>query len=325
VYPSDGFVADADVTVVIPTFNEERFIARQLKELRRCTSAMPVRIIVADNNSSDRTVELARSSGADDVTSATGTVAAVRNAGAELGQGSVLIFMDADVFPTEQWARRVPAVVASIVADPLLVTGSWVAVPANMTWIEKYWFKPLERHSNNHINSGHLIVSRELFVRLKGFDEHLRTGEDFDFSVRARSLGARIVDDPTLKVIHEGYPKNLGEFVRREIWHGAGDCRNVRTLFSSKVAIVGLAVFHLLLVALLLAIYFRSLRWLLAGVGFSFVVGGLASFIRYRRADFRTRLINAFLYSAYFTARGFSLYAARLRFRGGDGGGTSRH
>ena len=322
---TDDFIAEADVTVVIPAFNEERFIARQLKELRRYASAIPMRIIVADNNSTDRTVELARSSGADDVTSVTGTVAAVRNAGARLGHGSVLIFMDADVFPTPEWAQRIPAVAANVAADPLLVTGSWVAVPPNMTWIERYWFKPLERHDNNHINSGHLIVSRDLFARLNGFDERLRTGEDFDFSVRARSMGARIIDDPTLKVIHEGYPKGLGEFVRREIWHGAGDCRDVRSFLNSKVAIAGLVVLHVSLVALFLAIYFQSVGWLLAGLGFDVAVSALAAFIRYRRAGIGTRLINSFLYSAYFAARGLSPYASMLRIRGGAGAGMSRH
>lgn len=318
-------VAEPDVTIVIPAFNEERFIGRQLTELRRCTSHMPVRIVVADNNSTDRTRELARTSGADEVLAVSGTVAAVRNRGADAARGRVLIFMDADVFPTEEWAARLPKVVERVAQDPALVTGSWVSVPSRPSWIEKYWFEPLENGANSHINSGHLIVSRELFTTLRGFDAGLRTGEDFDFSVRARALQARVVDDPSLKVIHEGYPKRLGEFVRREVWHGTGDCRSLRTFASSKIALAGFAVLHVLLAALVMAIWLDSPGWLLAGVGFGLAVSAAAAFVRYRRASLRTRLANVLIYYAYFLARGLSPYAAALRAGGKKSNGASRH
>jgi GT2 family glycosyltransferase len=318
-------ISEPDVTIVIPAFNEERYIAQQLAAVRRHTSHIPSRIVVADNHSTDRTVALARSNGADEVLSATGTVAAVRNAGAARACGSVLIFMDADVFPTQEWAARLPAVIASVARNPMLVTGSWVSVPPEPTWIEKYWFEPLENGDNSHINSGHLIVSREMFARLRGFDEGLRTGEDFDFSVRARALGGQILDDPTLKVIHAGYPKRLGEFMRREIWHGTGDCRSPATFLRSKVALVGCTVLHVLLAAAVLALVLRSPLWLLAGVGFGIAMSAMAAFVRYRRASLRTRLIDTVLYNAYFLARGLSPYAAAVRAGGKKSQGASRH
>ncbi len=316
---------EQDVTIVIPAFNEERFIARQLVELRRFTTHVPVRIVVADNHSRDRTVELARANGADEVVSVSGTVAAVRNSGAAAARGRVLIFMDADVFPTAAWAERLPAVVAQVAQDPALLTGSWVSVPERPSLIEKYWFQPLENGANSHINSGHLIVSRALFDALRGFDVSLRTGEDFDFSVRARALQARVVDDPSLKVIHEGYPKRLGEFVRREVWHGTGDCRSLRTFRGSKVAIAGFAVLHVLVASLIAAVARGSAGWLLAGLGFGAAVSAAASFVRYRRVSLRTRLVNVVLYYAYFIARGLSPYAALLRAGGKKSQGASRH
>lgn len=322
VKPAD---TDPDVTIVIPAFNEKRFIARQLAQLRRCTTHVPVRIVVADNNSTDGTPELARVSGADAVLSVSGTVAAVRNQGANFACGRVLIFMDADVFPTDEWAARLPQVVASVVRDPALVTGSWVSVPPQPSWIENYWFKPLENGANSHINSGHLIVSRELFTSLGGFDAGLRTGEDFDFSVRARQLRARVVDDPSLRVIHEGYPKRLGEFARREIWHGTGDCRSLRTFLQSKIALAGFLTLHVLIASFLVALWRGSAAWLAAGCGFGVALSAAASFVRYRRVDLRTRLVNVLIYYVYFLARGLSPYAALVRAGGKKSQGASRH
>jgi GT2 family glycosyltransferase len=283
-----------------------------------------VHIIVADNNSTDQTASLARSSGADEVITVSGTVASIRNEAAARAPGDVIIFMDADVFPTDQWAARLPDVVTAVASERNIVTGSWVAVPPDPTWIERHWFKPLENGSNSHINSGHLIVSRALFDQMGGFDAGLRTGEDFDFSVRARSLGARVVDDSKLLVIHEGYPKRLGEFVRREVWHGTGDWRSFRTFLGSKIAILGFVIFHAHLLGLLLLLTGSVMPLLVAVVG-GLGFGALASFVRYRRAALGSRLVNSWLYYVYFLARGLSPYAALLRKGGKKASGTSRH
>lgn len=323
--PAAGSASCASATIIVPAFNEERFIARQLAQVSGFVRHMGVEIIVVDNNSTDRTVELARSAGADNVISTAGTVAAMRNRGAALARGDVFIFMDADVFPTEAWAARLPMALQGVAKEPMLVTGSWVCVPDKGTWIEEHWFKPLEAGSSSHINSGHMIVSRTLFERLGGFDERLRTGEDFDFSVRARSMGGRIFDDASLRVIHEGYPKTLREFVRREMWHGVGDCRTLRIFLASKIAVIGAAMLHVQVLGALLSILSGSAvfaGWAVAG---SLAMSAAAAFVRYRRAPLSSRMMNTFLYYVYFNARGLSPYAALLRLGGKKPAGASRH
>ena len=49
--------------------------------------------------------------------------------------------------------------------------------------------------------------------------------------------------------VHEGYPKSLVEFAKREFWHGKGDATSIKPLFQSKVAMVAL-IFVALHVAL---------------------------------------------------------------------------
>lgn len=297
------------LSVVIPAFNEERFIGRQLAVLRQHTTAFPVQIIVVDNGSRDKTRELARNGGADLVLEEQGTVAAIRNAGAQYAEADVLMFMDADVFPTEDWACHILKVIEQV-RESRLLTGSWVSVPESCSWLEKNWFKPLEHGQNTHMNSGHMIISKRLFKELGGFDPVLRTGEDFDISMRACAAGAKLVDDVSLRVIHEGYPKTLAEFMRREIWHGTGDCQSWRVFFRSKIAVLGFLVVHGQLVGWVASLLLREPAWGLIAICGSLALSLLASVYRYRSVGLRTRIVTTVLYFFYFIARGLSPYAA---------------
>lgn len=107
----------------------------------------------------------------------------------------------------------------------------------------------------SYINGGNLITTRTLFQRLQGFDVDLETGEDVDFCERAKKHDARVVIDTGLKVFHEGYPKSVSRFVRRERWHGAGDFKDWGRVLQSRVAIATLAFMlcHVVLGAALIA------------------------------------------------------------------------
>jgi hypothetical protein len=93
----------------------------------------------------------------------------------------------------------------------------------------------LVTQSSKYINSGHLITSRSLFEKIGGFDELLETGEDYAFGMAASQLNADIINNPKLAVVHKGYPKTVYQFMRREMWHGRGDCTSLKRLLGSKV------------------------------------------------------------------------------------------
>src|ERR1039458_7030982 len=58
-------------------------------------------IIVCDNNSTDRTAELARAEGAAVVFESVNQIARARNSGAAAASGDWLVFIDADSHPSE--------------------------------------------------------------------------------------------------------------------------------------------------------------------------------------------------------------------------------
>jgi glycosyltransferase involved in cell wall biosynthesis len=112
-----------DVAVVIPAFNEERSLPLVLADVPR----PPVgRIVVADNNSTDRTAAVARAAGAEVVSAPRQGYGSACLAGlAHLratGPPDVVVFLDADF---SDHPEELPAVIAPILAGEAdLVIGS---------------------------------------------------------------------------------------------------------------------------------------------------------------------------------------------------------
>lgn len=312
---------DPAISIVIPARNEAAHLPALLAGLEAQLPPPPAsEVIVVDNGSTDDTALLAEAGGARVLREPAGTVAALRNRGATEARGRVLAFLDADMRVTPAWGARLPEVVARLEAEPNLITGSRAGIDPPGSWIERSWFEPLARAESRYMNSGHLIMSAELFRTLGGFSTGLETGEDADLGARAVAAGARIEGDPHLAVIHRGYPKTLRAFVRRELWHGKGDAAPGR-LWRSRVALVALGV---------LALHGVALAGLLAGApGVAAAAAGLvalaclgASAARYRREPLRTRLANAFLFYWYFVARGVSALVTWLGRAPSSGGRT---
>src|SRR5688500_6171620 len=88
-------------SVVIPAYNEEKFLPRLLESIKVAASNYSVgpdqiEVIVADNDSTDATAEVAAAHGAQVVHVAKRRIGATRNGGARESRGEILCFIDAD-------------------------------------------------------------------------------------------------------------------------------------------------------------------------------------------------------------------------------------
>src|SRR5260370_31034467 len=110
------------ISVVIPAFNEELYLPATLSSLRDAISVCRcgVELIVVDNESADRTREVARSFGATVVHEAVHNISRVRNAGASVARGDVLAFVDADTIVPPYFLDGV----AEAMGDPVCFGGS---------------------------------------------------------------------------------------------------------------------------------------------------------------------------------------------------------
>jgi glycosyltransferase involved in cell wall biosynthesis len=233
-------------SIIIPAFNEADCIADTLKAIQQFPPPSPYEVIVADNGSTDETVEIAANYSTHVVHAPDNTIAAVRNRGVDASCGQYLIFLDADVLVTEEWHLRMTDILNQLNDTPMLVTGSRCLPVNNSTWLNKYWFSLLKKHKGSYINSGHLITSRLLFNKISGFSESLNTAEDYDFCMKAQAIGATIRQSDIIPVMHLGYPTNISGFINRERWHGREDFLTLLSFSKSKVGWV--AAFNLLFI-----------------------------------------------------------------------------
>lgn len=299
-----------EISFVIPALNEEENIPETIHSIKTYSPFSGSEIIVVDNGSTDNTVQFAIDEGAKVLKNSGGTIAKSRNIGASHASGKVFVFLDADVLLTEEWGKEIKAVIKKLTEDYKLITGSRCGCERENNWILKYWFDRMRFKKNNYINSGHLITTKKLFDEINGFDESLTTAEDYDFSMRAKEVGAQLEDNQQLYVIHKGYPKTIKDFINRERWHGKEDFLSLNKLLSSKEAILGILNTGLFLTALLLSVYYHKALWIILYMFITYLLGLLLTFYKFGKSSLTQLFIGGFIGNLYMMGRSLAFLEA---------------
>jgi len=196
------------VSIVVPVYNCSATLRRCLSAVRQ--SSVPIHeIIVVDDGSSDNSVEIARSFGAQVLECARQSGPAyARNRGARAASGDILLFIDADVLIRPDTIARV----IETLGDTSLhgVFGSYDFTPAAPEFFSQYknllhsWMHQNGRRSASTFWTGCGAVHRDFFLASGGFDERWTrpSVEDIEFGARVIRAGARIRLDPELQVTH---------------------------------------------------------------------------------------------------------------------------
>lgn len=304
-----------DVSIVMPAFNESEAIDETLSRLKEfMPSGCSYEIIVVDNGSTDSTTDIAKRHGCIVLLRPCVSVASLRNAGAAEACGAVLIFIDADISVTQTWSQSIDRY-CSAAARQRQIFGSEFLPAGDEGILDKYWFRLLLRNDKkSYVGSGHLIVSKLGFHEIGGFDEALKTGEDYEFCHRAKKMGYETLLVPDLAVVHRGYPKKIREFVRREAWHGTGDLVSLHSFFSSKVALAANA-FVLLSVMFIAALGAAKWEWVLCALAAIVCLLGMVSCKKFPKLSAFERLVNSLLVGVYLFGRAMSPLWSASRWR----------
>lgn len=303
-----------DLSFIIPAYNEEEHIASTIQSIRSSVDASSIRvgrlfsyeIIVVDNGSKDQTSLVCRQMGVLPIESLATTIGALRNVGARSASGSVLVFLDADITLLPDWSECFPEVFKMLIESPSNISGSKVLPADPATFLSRVWFQE-NKKDLGYMNSAHLLIHRDFFAKLSGFDESLVSGEDSDLSRRAIILGGSIRPVSGLKVIHHGSPSNLWEFFRRERWHGHGDFQSWEILRKSRPSHLAIANLIAMITAVVGSIFVSP--WGLAM--YPLALGCLSGASAFHRVGYKLEkrvgpLI--LLYAIYIMARTFSLF-----------------
>ena len=141
---------------------------------------------MCDNNSSDRTGDIARAAGARVVFEPVNQIARARNAGAAIATGDWLIFVDADSHPTAGLFADVAGQIASgrALAGGVTIRLDEKLLVAGLVTQLWNWASRIHR-----LMAGSFIfVETAAFRRLGGFHRELYAAEELELSQRLKKL-----------------------------------------------------------------------------------------------------------------------------------------
>lgn len=178
-------------SIVIPAYDEEHFLPHCLDAIDRATATLgeAVEVIVVDNESRDRTAEIARERGARVISAPEKCLAVIRNRGAAEASGKYLAFIDADsnmspnmlvaIKKVLDSGRYVGGGVANARPDRYsigMLASALAVVPLVL------WYR---------VSAVMFYTTPEAFWAVGGFDETRLSIEDLDFGRRLMRHGKR--------------------------------------------------------------------------------------------------------------------------------------
>ena len=224
-------------SIIIPTLNEEKLLPKLLSEISNSDlKKYDYEIIISDGGSTDKTIKIAREFNAVIVEkdpSKKQNIAMGRNAGANAAKGEVLFFFNGDVLP-KNIKSFFETIEDKFLPNKYLAMTCCVKVfPEEQKFVDvifqtfyNYYF-----HLLNIIGMGmgrgecH-ILSKKVFDDMKGYNEKLAAGEDFDLFRRIRKKG---------KIF---FARNLVVFESPRRYRKLGHCRILFTWLINSVYII---------------------------------------------------------------------------------------
>jgi glycosyltransferase involved in cell wall biosynthesis len=182
------------ISVIIPAFNEEKFLGNCLESLKK-QDFEDFEIIVVDNNSKDKTKEVAKNFNVILVSEKKQGVAFARNKGAKLARGEILAFTDADTILPKDWLSRI---FEEFEKDKDLIAfgGSceFYSGPLCAKLASKFLLKPfliLDKFFSQGFNlmGCNMAIKKSAFFEISGFNENLKMNEDVEISYKLRKIG----------------------------------------------------------------------------------------------------------------------------------------
>lgn len=216
------------VSVITPAYNVEPYLAEAIASVLAQTFA-DLEIVIVDDGSTDATFEIASEYARQDsrvrvLRQPNGGISTARNQALRIAAGDVFAILDSDDIWHPTYLERQLAVLAEHPDIDIVTGNAWFLGGPRDGQLARPWPdrraaptlpRMLKDETAVFIMS---IFRRRVYDRIGGFDESLRTNEDYDFWLRAAIAGCRFWrnDEP------------LGWYRRRDDSLSAGELRMIR-------------------------------------------------------------------------------------------------
>ncbi len=183
------------ISIVIPAFNEEKYLSESLESLKKQTYPSDnFEVIVVDNNSTDKTSEVAESFGVRVVPCLTPGVSIARDTGSRAAKGEIIVGTDADTIVSENWLEKIAEHFQKDSELIGLTGGTYFShtnfVLAGVAYIFFELFQRFNFAIGKPAFSGfNFAVRKEAYERVGGINIKLKSAEDVDLSIRMAKIG----------------------------------------------------------------------------------------------------------------------------------------
>ncbi len=194
------------ISVIIPAYNEEKYIGRCLRSLKNQTIA-PDEIIVIDNNSTDKTAKIAKSYGVKVVKERIQGLTPARNRGFNLAKYEIIARTDADTILPNDWIKTIKVNFTKHKIDGL--SGPVYFYDSKFLKTAKTYPSQIALESLKHMSKGkrhlvgpNMIITKKMWIKVKDkvILDDTKVHEDSDLAINIASVGGKISYDRNLEV-----------------------------------------------------------------------------------------------------------------------------
>lgn len=180
------------ISIVIPTYNEEKNLPMTLKSIFSQKSSYEVEVIVVDKESTDKTADIAEKMGCRVISVETPGIPYARRIGMINSRGEILISASADTFYPNGWLQKMGDAIAK--EGYAAVIGSVYPLEGNL--IENIGAELLNvlAMALNWIGidygaADNIGFSRRAYRKIGGFNREIITAEEVDIIKRVKKVG----------------------------------------------------------------------------------------------------------------------------------------